>query len=371
MSEFIRRRLIQLLSAATCGLLVRPAGAILNGHSRLPVIGAVRWDAWYDPEGKLGQAVEASLGPNQFHSRMPFFGQELDGDHVRIDGYHQDIFDREITYARGIGLNYWAYCWYNDGSPLRRAWELHQKSAHANEMNWCMLWQFSKLGGPDKFSRVVPEFVKWFAQANYQKIDGAPLVYLYIDSDTALTNEWSGDVSVLSSALDKLRSACRAERLRTPHIVILNRDPTRAATMMKQLNASAISNYIGWVPNEQAAPFSKLLEFNRLFWDKMATTGAPVVPIVMTGWDTRPRKLHPPPWEKKAAEQLRATRNTFVTPGTNDEIDNAIRAATTYVERHPIQCPSNLVLIYSWDECDEGGGALVSKSYLATEHHLR
>ena len=186
-----------------------------------------------------------------------------------------------------------------------------------------------------------------------------------------LNDQWGSDLANLSLALNDFRAACQAANLKAPYLVILNSDPTKATAAMLQLKGSAISNYIGWIPQDQGAPFSKLLEFNRIFWDKMAATGSPIVPIVMTGWDTRPRKLHPPPWESKSGQQLQNTNNAYVTAGTNEEIDQAIRSAEAFVVAHPDNCPSAHVLIYSWNECDEGGGALLSKSYMRTRHHIR
>jgi len=254
---------------------------------------------------------------------------------------------------------------------LRRGWELHQKSTRARDMNWCMLWQFAHLGGLQKFDSSIPEFVGWLAQANYQKVRGSPLIYLRMDSDEAVVSQWGGDLANFAMALDRLAALCEESGLQRPYVVILHPDPTKAARIMKHLRVDAISDYISGLPGEAPSPFSKLLESNRRFWDRMAATGAPIVPIVMTGWDTRPRKINQLPWDTQTQEKRDAAKNTYVAPGTNDEIDNAIRNAATYVANNPERCPSGLVLIYSWNECDEGGGALVSKSYLATGHDLR
>src|SRR5215207_9766236 len=65
-----------------------------------PDIGAIRWDAWYDPgRGTVAKAVEDTLGPAKYHFRMPFFGKKLSPNQVRINGYSQAIIDQEIEYA--------------------------------------------------------------------------------------------------------------------------------------------------------------------------------------------------------------------------------------------------------------------------------
>src|SRR5215472_9351096 len=96
MIDVTRRRLLfTMLGVASANFLSTSRGISVAADSR-PIIGAIRWDAWYDPDGNVGRVVEESLGPQEFHDRMPFFGREIDGNHVRIDGYSQTIFDQEI-----------------------------------------------------------------------------------------------------------------------------------------------------------------------------------------------------------------------------------------------------------------------------------
>src|SRR5262245_34949974 len=38
-----------------------------------PVVGAIRWDAWYGGKDAVGLAVEKSLSPKRWHYRLPFF----------------------------------------------------------------------------------------------------------------------------------------------------------------------------------------------------------------------------------------------------------------------------------------------------------
>ena len=99
-----RRTFISGLAGASLSLLLgRKAWAQIAPPSLpLPRIGAIRWDAWYDPaDGKVAQAVERSLGPAEFHYRMPFFGRETGPNSVRINGDSQAIMDQEIAAAAG------------------------------------------------------------------------------------------------------------------------------------------------------------------------------------------------------------------------------------------------------------------------------
>src|SRR4030095_8551762 len=95
-----------------------------------PVVGAIRWDGWigsvagYD----VGVQVEKSLGPQRWHSRLPFFAEELSATAVRIRSNTQTVMDQEIGYAHRAGLAYWAFVMYPPDNPQtldRKSTRLH------------------------------------------------------------------------------------------------------------------------------------------------------------------------------------------------------------------------------------------------------
>ena len=86
-----------------------------------PQVGAIRWDAWTG--GEITAQMEQTLGPRKYHFRLPWFAEVLDRDQVRIDGRPQAIMDREIDFAAGAGLDYWAFLLYpafEENSPKDR-----------------------------------------------------------------------------------------------------------------------------------------------------------------------------------------------------------------------------------------------------------
>ncbi|WP_131194746.1 hypothetical protein [Lichenihabitans psoromatis] len=355
MSKVTRRQVLGAALAGSLGAALAPMARAATGGA--PIVGAIRWDAWYDPDGQIGKAVEASLGPSQFHSRMPFFGKATDADHVRIDGNHQDVMDREIQMAKAAGLSYWAYCWYPQDSPMQNAWRLHQSSSIKDKMNWCLLWQFSNLGGRAAFEKNVPQVVKWLAQTNYQVVPGKrPLIYFNVDQPQTLA-KWQNDWGTVAAALDMLRAACAAAGVAKPYLVVMNGSAEQAGDVMQKLGGDAISNYIAQTPKSDTPSFDDLRASAQRYWADMARHAPHIVPIVMTGWDTRPRKLNTPFWEHAPK---RGQPIHYVPHGGQGEIKAAIGDATQYVRANPAICPSGLVLVYSWNECDEGGGCLVS-----------
>src|SRR5207249_1207944 len=105
-----------------------------------PMIGAIRWDAWYDPkDGKVAKAVEEALGPAKYHFRMPFFGSETGSDSVRINGHSQATMDQEIAYAKYAGLDYWAFDAYAPSNPMSNALKLYLDSRYKGSINFCLI----------------------------------------------------------------------------------------------------------------------------------------------------------------------------------------------------------------------------------------
>ena len=346
-----RRRLIQAgAAAASCAAI----GAGARASSRI-ISGAIRWDAWYDSEHRA--AVEASLGPKAWRFRAPWFSRIVSPSAISIDGNRQSIIDAEIDFASGAGLKYWAYVWYGPNDGMQNAWRLHQASSIKDKMNWCLLWQFTDLGDPSIFAGNIPTYVGYFQQSNYQKTPGGrPLVYLFIDSPLARAKAWGDDWANVQTALDGLRLACTTAGLKNPYIVVMCGAASTAANIKTQLSADAISNYIGLVPRGTPATYDQLDLSVRGYWAAQAATGSPIVPIVMMGWDVRPRKQHPPPWEPGAVPG--AGVSSYVQPGTVAQRVDHLRAAVNYVNDNPAICPSTALLIYSWNECDEGGSEL-------------
>ena len=91
----------------------------------------------------------------------------------------------------------------------------------------------------------------------------------------------------------------------------------------------------------------------RGFWERCEKTGAQVVPIAMAGWDRRPRIEHPVPWEKyqKPGEGM---ERYYATP-TPQELAAHIEEAMRWAAERPARCPAQAVILYAWNEHDEGG----------------
>ena len=73
-----------------------------------PLVGAIRWDAWYGPGSIPTEAVTHSLSPPQYRWRLPFFAQQ-NASHVLLPAASQALMNLEIRQAEYAGLDYWAF----------------------------------------------------------------------------------------------------------------------------------------------------------------------------------------------------------------------------------------------------------------------
>jgi hypothetical protein len=268
--------------------------------------------------------------------------------------------DAEIHAAAGAGLKYWAFGWYPPESSFRTAWNLYRQSRYRNLINYCGLVGLNRLGSlpfsNGHWRANVREWAHYMLEQNYQKLtvvgEQRPLLYiLWNESD--LQRYFDDDVANVRMTVDYLRQSLFDLGMGAAYVVVL--DGTAGAPIMREIGADAISNYISSFRRETRGPYVDLDRQTRDFWTTLAETGAPVVPIAMIGWDTRARQERPVPWDHGTPNSSPTQYYELPTP---TEFSAHFRAAVDFIKTHPEACPSKALLIYSWDECDEGGGLI-------------
>jgi hypothetical protein len=350
-SSFARRHFMASSSAALSVFsLAASAQSVTNNGV---IAGAIRWDAWYS-RADFSAYAQNDLGPEAFHYRAPLHCKVATSA-VDCVG-NQDEMDAEITVAAGNGIKFWAFVWYGSESSLRVAWNLYENSHLRDRINWCGIVATDALEARpfDKgnWRLIMQQWADRMAAPNYQKIsvDGVknrPLLYiLWHKNDVA--DFFAGDVRNVAVALSFLRERVVAAGLGPPYVVVLG--GVDGAQVVSTAGAQAISNYISGFRREPAGLYKDLDQQTRSYWAKLASTGAPVVPIAMVGWDTRPRHETAGPWYRAPTHP-----DQYYALATPDELAEHIRAAVRYIQDNPRACPSKVLLIYSWDECDEGG----------------
>ena len=354
MNQITRRKLT--LSLITAGILSQFIDQLARSSSiARQLVGAIRWDAWYDPaDGNVARAVERSLGPHEYHSRMPFFGQETGYDSVRINGKSQSVIDKEISYSRISGIDYWAFCSYPHGNSMNNALDLYLNSKFREDIGFCLISTLDSnlpyyISGRERLIALI-------AEPGYVKVlNDRPLLYLFSAPDDQIDRE--GGIVNVANWVQAIRSGVRLQGSGDPYIVILDANIARAAELCRILNLDGISQYATTGGPLGGAPYSTLVKHTEDVWDEMASTGLQVVPNIMTGWDTRPRQQNPVPWDHQRVPEKK--ENHFYQQARPEEIAGHISDALSWISKHPDVAVAETALVYAWNECDEGFGALV------------
>lgn len=316
-----------------------------------PIVGAIRWDGWYG-DGGVVKAVEHSLGQPKYHFRLPWFAQLLDGDKVRINGDSQEIVEREIAYAAQAGLNYWAFVDYGNEAPgLSIALNRYLAAKDKQSVRYCFVEEGARL---DKAGRAGwPRLVEHFRNGDYQTVlGGRPLLFVFVKPPRLTKADW-----------DELKRQAVVAGLKTPYLVLLGWDPEQDAKAMVELGFDAVSAYArgGSYSMTQPSYAQQCAMIRRDRWEKWRALRVPSVTFASAGWDTRPRNERPPSWMKEVTATPDPTPFSQQRPlldavtATPDELVTHVQEAINWTQANRNLNPANTLLIYAWNEHDEGG----------------
>ncbi len=317
---------------------------LLKKGGRHVLAGAIRWDAWIGDAGRgaadanmVGLQVERSLNPREYHYRAPFYAKEISRDSIQIRGTTQSIMDREIAYAKNAGIDYWAFCWYPPHSGMDTARQLYLASEHRNDVRWSVI-----LGtNPFNYATDGKWLVEEFKQSYYQKVAGGrPLIYIFGNTK-----------SVNRKQLDSLRTFSAQAGLPDPYIAVMEFSAPVAQQMADTLGADALTSYISWTGKNGEPYYPVIPKADEAGWESYSKTGRPIIPWVTAGHNTKPRIDHQVSW-------YTVPKGDWVSDGTPDQIGDNLHNALEFVGTHPAQTPANAIIMYAWNENDEGGWIL-------------
>jgi hypothetical protein len=340
---------IEHIVTLVTGLLLAPL-TVLQGNDNSPICGAIRWDGWYG-NGLVVKAVETSLGQPKYHFRLPWFARVIDEDKVSINGESRSVMEQEIAYAAQAGLNYWAFLDYLDEAPgmsigLHRYLAAKEKKG----VRYCLIEEGARLD--KQGTKAWSSLVEHFRHPDYQSVlDGRPLLFLFAKTTKLGKAEW-----------DELKRQTIAAGMKAPYLVLMgwNAEKDRAS-----LGFDAISEYAcagkGYTTDPDS--YAKLTSHHvrEKLWEKWKRERTPCVTFATAGWDTRPRQERPPPWcswvtatpdPTPPAQQKPLIDNVTATTG---ELAAHLREAIEWTKANRDINPANAVIIYAWNEHDEGG----------------
>jgi hypothetical protein len=311
-----------------------------------PLVGAIRWDGWF-----AGNPWERNLAPEQWHSRLPFYAKvTADGVEVRSDS--QEVMDREIGYAADAGLDFWAFCYYHPASwpgadEYNYGWKLYLASKQKQRPKFCLLLQGgSHLGPKGAWSATVAELVSRFKEPTYQRVAGGrPLLFVFACEHV---EPHFGSAAEARKAFDELRAQSREAGAGDPYVVAQVFSAADGAGYVDRFGWDALSAYSAPGGGEhKELPYRDLAATNHWYWEQFEATGKPVIPTVNTGWDGRPRLTDP-----QYAQHYRGPWYTMPTPA---ELAAHVGDTLKWVRANRSACPADAVLLYAWNENDEGG----------------
>jgi hypothetical protein len=302
-----------------------------------PVVGAIRWDAWTG--GAITEQVERSLGPKEYHDRLPWFAEVIGENKVRIDGSPQEVMDREIDFATRGGLDYWAFLIYGKSSPMSAAIKQYLRSSKRERIGFCVILHNTLKSSESQWPSERDRLISLLKEPGYQTVlGGRPLVYAF-----------SGGPGFPFERFSEFRRAAEEAGL-DPYCVFMGWNPAHDFKLVSSRGFDAVSAYAKGGDQKTFAELVESVETG--YWENAAGAGVPYVPFVTTGWDKRPRQDHPVSWEKDHGYHQQKRFPSTATPReTGEHLERAVR----FSRKHQEICAANAVIIYAWNEHDEGG----------------
>jgi hypothetical protein len=321
-----------------------------HGEERVTV-GAIRWDGWF-----AGSPWAANLVPAEYHRRLPFYTEWKDSSPV-VNADRQEVMDMEIAYARKAGLDYWAFVYYDanswpDADKYNYGWKRYLASEHRCEINFCLILQGGHLGSADDWQNTVKRLIGFLSEPTYQKVLGdRPLVYMFYVQEF---ERIFGPGEKSKDAINVMRERAIRSGLGQPYLVAQVFDAAEGASYVERLGFDAIGAYSkhnapGYT-EQREYPYNALAKINRDFWNECKDLNKEVVPLVNAGWDVRPR------WhDTELMRQYKGQQRPYFTQPRPLEFAEHLQSAINWVAANKTAARSEAILIYSWNETDEGG----------------
>ena len=326
-----------------------------------PVVGAIRWDAWYGDIDPVGAYVEEALTPQKWRYRLPFFAKEVSDTKVTIHGNTTAVMEQELAYAEQYGIDYWAFVAYPPPSHMFYANALYLEVTNrtrSTKVKFCLIMDGNQLG---VLGQQLDRIVGYFALPTYQTVlGGRPLVFTFISAD------WP------ASQLAAMVNVTIAAGLPKPYIVSMGwGTPQTQMALARSLGADAISQYafIGSavngtgpdVPNHPLS-YQSNADQEAAHYEACASAGIDVLPSITAGWDPRPREVIAPPWQHGGAPKgcnVSGAALCHVEDPTMAELTAQTKRMVKWVGEHKRVvaggvAKANAVILSAWNEHDEG-----------------
>lgn len=316
-------------------------------------VGAIRWDAWHGrKEGAVGEVVEKTLSSPGFRSRSPFCSIDTGDGFLDINCSTPAAMEQEILYARSSGLSYWAFLKYPDDNPMSLSLKRYLASENQNIINFSLvLTPKSIFDSKYEHGINVVALGNFAARPNFQRVLGGRPIFFFLPEGGFLEQE--GNIALTNGAFKYFRKYLLKSGQGNPYFVLMHFNAELGGRLVKRLGFDALSTY-AIHGNGKGAPYNELTKDAYKFWDRAKASGSKFVPTAMAGWDRRPRVIRPVPWESGQVFRQDEIEFFYQEPRP-EELSEHVVEAMRWVKRNSVIAEANTVLVYAWNENDEGG----------------
>lgn len=327
-------------------ILVLLASALVgcdgNASGKLRV-GAINWDCSVPASTYFGGYQTRSLGPEKFRDRTPYYAKVLRKDGIDYPIRSLAEYEVEMRYAIRAGIDYFAYCWYDDQPfggrhvstskaavadehlhELVHARRYHLQSELRRQLGFCAILVCC---GPytDEGLR---ELVSAMKDPSYETVDGRPLVYLF-------SSPWR-------DPLNRLVRFCHESGVPRPFSVVMSNHDIPKGDYV------GIDAFSAYACTSSCATYEKLAE--RSLTNNVARSNhhKPIIPTFTVGWDPSSRVERPAPWCSYG-------NGPYHSPATGSQILAAAEGFASWLKANSAVCVPNQMLTFAWNEFEEGG----------------
>mgnify|MGYP000158300751 CR=1 FL=1 len=306
-------------------------------RSKKTTFGVIRWDAYFttnETASNVSQQVAKALSPAQYHFMAPYFSVVKDKNTLVFDKADQAQFDQEAELAVKAGIDYFAYCWYCNHDPMSYARRQHMVSQYRDKIKMCAIINVHSLD-----EETFQELYFCMRQKYYFTISGRPVIFVY------------DGFRAKPELIQKIKKEALEAGV-TENIYFVAMAGTANPIIISSLldnGFEAISAYSCGAehPGESyKALCAKDRMIDTLKYQYSDRIG--IIPHITCGRDTRPRLENPVSWAGDYGGYYTLT-------GTPQEIYAHAAEVLGEIRKNPGANMPNSVLVYAWNEHDEGG----------------
>ena len=304
-------------------------------------VSAINWDSSLPQNTYFGYHQTRTLSPEKYRTITPFYADVLSKDKIDYHLRTQEEYDKELEYAIQAGIDYFSYVFYPDeGSrthectsqsdcshkvfELNYARKLHQSSKFRNKIG------IAAIMGAHPFTEAdYLELAELLKQPYYEKIDGRPIVYIFM--------------RIKGEEIIRVREAVARVGGEEPiFIAMFNSLPENADYDM----VDGISAYT--CLRSGVEHYAELLEEALKDNDERAQKCKFSVPLFTTGWDPSPRIDIPSPWVSYPDEK-------YAKAATSEELIEGGKRFLAWIKESLKEHFIGHIMMFAWNEFEEGG----------------